>query len=139
MLSNIYSCTKKKRPARPLIGQLFMLFIRFGRYVATPDVIKNKKGLNCNVFKSILDSEMSTIDAQCSLERALLLARGWLNTSYGFVMIELTNQDESDSAIKIRLCNYKKFIDDMHKCYIEVKLTNKINFENVDKIFTLRT
>jgi len=104
-----------------------MITIKFGRYIPTLNTYKNKKGLILNVFKSEIDHEVNRFMDILPIDKALKMARIWLNNHYGFVIIYYENQNEEDNEHFIRLCNYKKFVKEMNNMNVKLKLENHIN------------
>lgn len=64
-------------------------------------------------YKEIQDHSVSVKDSDCPLERARSIASRFLRDHYGYVVISLSNQDEYDKPVVIRLCNRKRFWQDM--------------------------
>lgn len=104
-----------------------MITIKFGRYIPTLEVYKNNEGINCNVFKSIIDHEVTRMIDVLPIQRALSMSRIWLNNHFGFVMIYYENQDEEDNEHFIKLCNYKKFVKNMKDLNVKIHLENRIS------------
>jgi hypothetical protein len=104
-----------------------MLTIKFGRYIPTLKVYTNNEGVNYNVFKSIIDHEITRMIDILPIQRALNMSRIWLNNHFGFVMIYYENQNEEDNEHFIRLCNYKKFVKTMRVMNVKIQLENRIS------------
>jgi len=104
-----------------------MITIKFGRYVPTLKVKTTLKGHNYNLFESKIDHEITRLDELLDLSRALKISHKWLKDHFGFVLIYLNNTSEEDSEHIIKICNYKKFLKEMLKNNIEIKLINHID------------